>query len=299
MLAETYYGLRLANQVVQVREESWQAFKRHYEDAVKLEENGLITKSIRLFAQVIMDESYRQLEAARKEEEVIQNRLKKMLKIDSGIVVPRSPLFMNETLPLKHYYEESVQSENYLLNQLTLQEKMADSRIRIDQSAYLPNIALFGKQTLWAHGIQSNLLPRTMVGVGFAWNLFDGLEREKRVRQAKVDRQILGLGKEKARDELTVGVDKLYSELQKAQDNVRSLNTSIELTEELVRTRKKAFAEGMATSTEVIDAQNLLSHVKLARLAAYYEYDVLLMNLLTLCGIPETFTRYSETAVQL
>mgnify|MGYP000282036128 CR=1 FL=1 len=42
--------------------------------------------------------------------------------------------------------------------------------------------------------------------------------------------------------------------------------------------RKKAFAEGMATSTEVVDAETLLSKTKVARLAAYYEYDVTLMN---------------------
>ena len=43
----------------------------------------------------------------------------------------------------------------------------------------------------------------------------------------------------------------------------------------------------MATSTEVIDAETMLANVKVARLAAYYEYDVALMNLLSLCGTPE------------
>ena len=124
-----------------------------------------------------------------------------------------------------------------------------------------------------------------MIGVGFTWNLFDGLEREKRIRQSRLTQQTLALGQEKARDDLSVGVDKLYTGLQKALDNVRALNTTIEL----VRMRKKAFAEGMATSTEVVDAETLLSKTKVARLAAYYEYDVTLMNLLALCGIPEQF----------
>ena len=159
----------------------------------------------------------------------------------------------------------------------------------------MPNIALFGKQTLYSHGIQSNLLPRTMVGVGFTWNLFDGLEREKRIRQSKLTSQTLALGQAKAKDDLAIGVDKLYSQMQQAQDNVRALNITIELSEELVRMRKKAFTEGMATSTEVIDAETMLSKVKVARLAAYYEYDVALMNLLALCGTPEQFSRYAST----
>lgn len=158
----------------------------------------------------------------------------------------------------------------------------------------MPNIALFGKQTLYAHNIQSNLLPRTMVGIGFTWNIFDGLEREKKIRQSRLTRQTVELGREKAKDELAVGVDKLYNLLQNAQDNAKALHTSIELSEELVRMRTREFAEGMATSTEVIDAETLLSNVKLLQLAAYYEYDVVLMNLLALCGMPETFTKYNQ-----
>ena len=49
----------------------------------------------------------------------------------------------------------------------------------------------------------------------------------------------------------------------------------------------------MATSTEVVDAETMLATVKVARLAAYYEYDVTLMNLLALCGTPEQFGKYS------
>ena len=41
----------------------------------------------------------------------------------------------------------------------------------------------------------------------------------------------------------------------------------------------------MATSAEVIDAENALSEARLARLTAYYAYDVALASLLALCGI--------------
>lgn len=290
LLAESYYGLRLAQEIVGVRLESYKALKLHYENALKLESTGMIDKAARLFAQVNMDEALRELEAARKEEAVVQRTLKTLLNLEtSGDISPSSPLFINDTLPPKMEFMQVVGISNYLLNQLSLQEHMAKQQVRIDQSGYLPNIALFGKQTLYSHGIQSNLLPRTMIGVGFTWNLFDGLEREKRIRQSRLTQQTLALGQEKARDDLSVRVDKLYTGLQKALDNVRALNTTIELSEELVRMRKKAFAEGMATSTEVVDAETLLSKTKVARLAAYYEYDVTLMNLLALCGIPEQF----------
>ncbi len=209
LLAESYFGLKLAQEVVRVRQETYNSLQRHYQNALKLEAAGMIDKAGRLFAQVNMDETARSLEAARKEASVVH--------------------------------------------------------------------------------------PRTIVGVGFTWNLFDGLAREKRIRQSKIAQQTLALGQEKAKEDLSVGIDKLYTQLQKAQDNVRALNTTIELSEELVRIRKKSFAEGMATSTEVVDAETMLATVRVARLAAYYEYDVALMNLLAICGTPERFEKYFET----
>ena len=294
LLTESYYGLRLAQQIVTVREETYKGLQKHYENALKLEAAGMIDKAGRLFAQVNMDEAKRTLDAARTDETVVQNTLKVFLNIKDldDNIDPTSPLFMNDSLPPKMLFDLSVNSGNYMLNQLQLQEHIAKQEVKIAQSGYLPNIALFGKQTLYSHGIQSNLLPRTMIGIGFTWNLFDGLDREKKIRQSKLTQQTLALGQMKARDDLAVGVDKLYTQLQKAQDNAKALNATIALSEELVRIRKKSFAEGMATSTEVIDAETMLASVKVARLAAYYEYDVALMNLLSLCGTPEQFINY-------
>lgn len=298
LLAESYYGLRLAQQIVTVREVTYQSLEAHYRNALKLEANGMIDKAARLFAQVNMDEAKRELEAARKEESVVQNALKTLLnhEEESINITPSSPLFINDSLPPKSAFILAMNTSNYLVNQLNLQEHIARQQVKIDQSGYMPNIALFGKQTLYSRGIQSNLLPRTMIGIGFTWNLFDGLEREKRIRQSKLTSQTLALGKEKAKDDLAVGIDKLYSQMEKAQDNVQALNTTIELSDELVRMRKKAFAEGMATSTEVVDAETMLAKVKVLRLASYYEYDVALMNLLALCGTPEQFSSYEMQA---
>ena len=60
-------------------------------------------------------------------------------------------------------------------------------------------------------------------------------------------------------------------------------------------TGKKSFQEGMATSTDVIDAETMLSKVQIAFLLAYYKYDVALASLLSTCGMPESFWQYSRT----
>lgn len=295
LLVETYLGVRLGQKVVQVREETYNGLKKHYENALKLEANGIINKAERLFAQVTMDEAKRELESAGKDLAVAQNALKSMLDMESeGDINPVSPLFINEDLPSEDYFKNLISGNNYLVNQLRLQENIASNQLKIGRTGYLPTIALFGKQTLYANGLPKNLVPRTMIGVGFTWNIFDGLDREKNIRQAKLAKQSLALGKDKAVSDLEVMVDKLYSQLKNALDNVSALNTTIEMSKELLRMRKKSFQEGMATSTDVIDAETMLAKVQIAYLMAYFQYDVALANLLSTCGVPESFREYSR-----
>ena len=56
---------------------------------MKLEENGMINKAERLFAQVTMDEARRELESARKDLNVAQNALKVLLNVKRHIHQPQ------------------------------------------------------------------------------------------------------------------------------------------------------------------------------------------------------------------
>lgn len=298
LLVESYYGLRLARRVVEVRRQTYASLEKHYRDAVKLEAQGMIDKAARLFVQVNKDEARREVDAAIKDMEVAQSALKTLLKIESTEVLnPVSSIFINESLPQKQYFKSLIGQNSPIINRLETQSEIAQNQTRIARSEYMPNIALMGKQTLYAHGIEKNLLPRSMVGVGLTWNLFDGLAREKRIRQAKIASQTLELAHTKAMDDITLGVDKFYAEAQNALSGVKALDSTIELSRELVRMRKKAFAEGMATSSEVVDAEVMLSKVQIASLLAYYQYDIALINLLNLCGTAEEFVTYSNRGI--
>ena len=295
LLIESYFGLRLGQRVVEVKEETFRSLQTHYDQALKLEQQGMINRAERLFAQVSMEEAKRELESARKDIEVASLALKSLINLDdSKEIRTTTSLFINESIPSVDYFKEMIPFGNYMVNQLKLQESIAHENLKIGRSGYLPNIALIGKQTLYAHGVDKYLMPRTMIGVGFTWNIFDGLGREKRIREARLTSQSLAIGKEKAVTDLQVGADKLHTQMQNAIDNVKALNSTLEMSNELVRIRLKSFQEGMATSSDVVDAEVMLSKVKTAFLLAYYQYDVALANLLAVCGMPEAFEQYRK-----
>ena len=290
-LVQTYYALRLAEKVVEVRKQTYHSLQRHYDHALKLETNGMITKAERLFAEVNHQEAKREWEAARKEHEVAHQALRSLLHLQDGKadILPTSPLFITNDVPDSLYFKNLIPSTNYTVNKLRFEESIAENQFRISRSAYLPTIALIGKQTLYAHNLPRNLIPRMMIGVGFTWNLFDGLNREADLRIARLMKESVALGKERAENTLNVLVQKLYTELQEAQDEINTLGTTIAMSEELLRIRRKSFDEGMATSTEVVDAEVMLSKVRIAMLLAYYQFDVSLASLCSVCGVPEMF----------
>lgn len=75
---------------------------------------------------------------------------------DATSINPSSPLFMNHDLPDELYFKNLVSTGNYIVSKLRIQEVMADNQLKISKSAYIPTIALFGKQTLYADN-----LPKT------------------------------------------------------------------------------------------------------------------------------------------
>lgn len=295
-LVTAYYASRLAERVVAVRRQAFEGLQQHYLNALKLEGTGMINKAERLFAQVSRDEAACELDAARKSLHVARQTLKAVLGVDDTAAVrPVSPLFINADLPEVFYFKGLIPTSSYVVGKLRIEEIMAGHRLRMSRSAYLPTVALLGKQTLWAEHLPKNLMPRTLIGVGFTWNLFDGLSRESEVRRARLARQSVRLGREKAQEDLGVLVDRLYGDLKNAQADAATLRTTLEMSSELVRIRRKSFGEGMATSTDVVDAETMLARVQVAFLTACYEYDVALASLLAACGIPDSFRVYSRS----
>ena len=289
-LVETYYALQLANKILEVKEQTYQSLQQHYDHALKLEANGLITKTERLFAEVNRQEAKREWEAAKQERDVAHRALCSLLDIQKEVdILPISPLFVTENLPDSLYFKSLIPSSNYAMNRIRLEESIVENRLRISKSAYFPNIALLGKQILYAHNVPRNLMPRTLIGIGFTWNLFDGLNREADVRVSRLAQETIALEKEKVKNTLDVMVQKLYSQMKEAEEEVSTLQTTIAMSEELLRIRRKSFEEGMATSTEVVDAEVMLSNVRIAMLLAHYQFDVSLASLCSVCGVPELF----------
>ena len=101
---------------------------------------------------------------------------------------------------------------------------------------------------------------------------------------------------QKVSSDIRSAINKYYQELNMHREQLKMLDSSMELATEYVRVRNKAFSEGMATSTQVADASLLLAKTRIDRLLAMYSYDLALSKLLYYAGLTDQFTTYMERA---
>ncbi|HOZ15137.1 MAG TPA: TolC family protein [Tenuifilaceae bacterium] len=290
-LVQRYYGLILAVEVANVRMQVSQGMLEHLNNARKMEKNGLSPEAERLHAEVAYAEAQRELKKAQKDVELMQTALKSVLNVNQP-VKPTTQLFISENILTLDDYIVRAKQQNPVFGQLDQKKIQADQAIRKERSAYLPDVAIMGSYELYGYQMPE-FMPEWYVGVGLKVNIFDGLAKNNKVQAAKVQRSQVETYQEKAQLDITTGITKVYQQMLQAKEQYESSLVSLKFAQEYVRVRQKAFNEGFATSTEVVDANMNLSKVKVEQLKAMYDFDVALASLLELTGDSQSFTQYS------
>lgn len=291
-LAERYFGLSLAEQVVRVREQVAAGVRRHLEDAIALEKNGMIAQSERLYVEFKMAEAERQLADARLQRETIASALSNTLSRQNDWQ-PVTALFILERLEELAYYQDLAEERNPLLNEVSLKRQLAQEGVRVQRAAFLPQVAAIGAASFYNYQV-AGFVPRWAVGVGVNIKIFDGLNREYKYSAAKQTVRRVGELQTKAEKDIAVLVEKLYNQLLNYRNQITSIDASVAFAEEYLRMKNAAFLEGMSSSTDLIDAELNLAGVRTERLQAAYNYDRLLAQLLEAAGASDEFASYAR-----
>lgn len=302
-LADVYFSLTLADSILKILKETYDMTNNHYKQALKMEELGMFDKAERLIVKVALDESDRNLKSAEKETVVLKKTLSVIIgqqpidRQDYRQITTSTPLFLNEKYPSLIWFKDMMHKNAFIYKQSELHEDVSKNILRISKSNYFPIISLFGKQTIASYQVPQNLMPATIAGINLTWDIFDGFARERNIQQTKIESEIITETQTNIKNELEVAVDEWYSKLVQSTINAKDLQSSLELSEEVYKIRKKAFSEGLSTSQQVLDALNLLNKTKLLLLTTYYEYDIALVHLCCLCGIPDYFESFIDNGL--
>ena len=291
-LVERYFGLALAMQVVEVRQQVVDGVRRHLEDAAALEKSGMISRSERLYVEFKMAEAERELANARLQAETLSSALNNTLGRENDWL-PATSMFLVDGIEDLGYYQELARDRNPQLSQVSLKRQMAEEGVRAQRADFLPQVAAMGGGSFCNYQV-AGFVPRWAVGVGVNIKIFDGLNREYKYSAAKQTVRRVGELQNKAGQDIAVLVEKLYNQMMNYRNQMTSIDASLDFAEEYLRMKNAAFLEGMSSSSDLIDAELNLAGVRTERLQAAYNFDLLLARLLEAAGISDEFPAYAR-----
>ncbi|MEI7660660.1 MAG: TolC family protein [Bacteroidota bacterium] len=292
-LAERYYGLSLARQVVIVRQEVFKGLEQHLDDAVKLEKEGMISNADVLHARVYHAQASRELKKAIQQTEIVNQALSATMAIgDSTRIETISSLFYLDSIEPQSYFTGFAREKNPLLNQIESKKKLANQAVKAERADLLPAIAFQGTYDIVNKDL-SAYLPDWEAGIGLKWTIFDGVSRYAKIKAAKLKTREAEEYSLRAQADVAVMINKLYHELTMYHQQLEELATARRFAEEYLRASEIQFHQEMVNSTQVIDASLALAQIKTERLQVMYNYDTTLARLLEYAGIPADFTSYS------
>lgn len=290
---ERYFGVEMARRGVMIREEAVAVVEQHLHDVVALEREGMAVASERLYAEYRLAEAERDLQRARLQLETASRALQNSLGTEND-VSPSTPMFLLSSIEPLDYFKAAAELHNPQLEEIAKVRELARMNLRLHRADYFPEVAAMGGMIFCDHALTS-LAPRMAVGVGLNFKIFDGLNREYKSSAARLQLRRVEALEQGAEADIALLVENLYNRVASILSAVEMVERSVRFAEELLRVKSGALREGVATTSDVVDAALNLSRARLERVQTAYEFDVALARLLNVAGVGDSFLRYRRS----
>ncbi|MFW2046378.1 TolC family protein [Acinetobacter variabilis] len=288
-LIQSYFNVQLQKQLVEAARFNSTAMQQHYRNAIKMEQQGFISKGQRMQFEVARNNADRAQQNTQANLNAALFQLNNLLQ-DSHITELSTPLFVNRAEPQNVNILLSSFSQNSpLIKKMQMDTELAKANVKAQQAAKKPNVFAFGEYSLDQH-------QNWIVGVAARYNLFSGIDKNKNIQAAELKRYAAELMTARTQQEIENLIYKSFSEAVSAQQSDALLQQNLKAAQENLRIQELSFKEDVGTATQVIDAQNMLSSLKAEMALNAYKYVISLATLLQSHGSIVEFPNYMQHA---
>ena len=286
-IIQAYFNTQLQKQLLLASRSNFSAMQSHYSNALKLEQQGFISKGQRMQFEVAKNNAQRLDQNAEANLKSSLFQLNNLLQ-SSQITELSTPLFVNSAHNQSlNSLLKTYQDQSSLIRKMQMDTQLANANVKAQSAAKKPNLFAFGEYSL-------DEKQNWIVGVVARYNLFSGIDKNKNIQAAELQRYASELLTERTKQEIENIIYKSYSELTSAQQSQQLLQQNMKAAQENLRIQSLSFKEDMGTATQVIDAQNALSALKSEMALNAYKYVIALATLLQSHGSIDQFQSYIQ-----
>jgi outer membrane protein TolC len=166
-------------------------------------------------------------------------------------------------------------------------ERAAAAEMRGAQSGYQPSVSAFGSLDHdygWVTGGDGNSYT---AGVMLQWDLWDGFSSRAKTREASANLESAREEQRKLRLALNFEVEQAQLDLSAANERLAVTETSIEQALESEKLTRDRFEQGLAISTQLIDAETALVAARVRRAEAESDQPIAVAGLRKALALPQ------------
>jgi len=290
MVKEAYFNILKSDKSVDVAKSAVESLESHLEVANNFYEVGMIPVNDLLKAEVELANAQHNFTKAQNAARLSRASFNTLLSrpINSIVEVEDILVYESEHPDLEEYLNMALKNRPEIKT-LEINSMQIDQRIKLAKSEYYPEIALNYDYIKEGDtpGVSGSLFhePSTWQAViGVSWTFWDWGKTMNSVRQNKSLKKQLVQTRKILEDGIKLELQQAILGLQEAEKNIPTAEKAVDQAEENLRVSEERYKAQVTTSTEVLDAQTLLSQARTNYYNALYDHNLAKAGLLRAIG---------------
>ncbi|MDO9527987.1 MAG: TolC family protein [Syntrophales bacterium] len=288
---EAYFNILKTERIMGVARQSVEQLKMHRDVAKNFYDVGIIPKNDLLYAEVELANGNQFLVRAENRVELARAKFNTVLR--RGI---NAPVKIEDILCYKPFQKDAADCVKIALENrpeikvYSMKVEQAEKQVKMTKSGFLPSLDLVGNYSRFGDdpdmkGSQYEDQENWHIMAVANWDIWEWGRTKHKVdsdlsRKNQAADELVAI-----EDRIALDVKSYYLFLKEAEKHIFVAKKTIEQAEENFRINEERYKERVATSTDVIDAQTLLTRAKSDYYNALSNYNIALARLERSMGV--------------
>lgn len=268
-------------EIMKVKEENLKYWQENYKYVEEKYKAGLLTKYDFMRASSQLQTAIADYENSKANYEKSLYQLKKFLMVED--ITPPEGKLEKLTIP-----ENIDKGNNTEIKVLLSQIKTAEKQVEYQKSVNYPSLSAFlnyqtnnqikfpSNSEVWKKGYN--------LGLTLNWTIFDGMAKDSRILQAKVDKEKYEISLQDKIKEVETNIKQSQIDLDALKIQLQADEENLKVAKEALRLSTERFKASIANTLEVLESQSNYLNTQISYLTTLYQYNLKVFDLLNLSG---------------
>lgn len=287
---EAYFYILKADKAVEVAKSSVDSLEAHMRVAENFYEVGMIPVNDMLKAEVELANAQHTYIKAQNDARLARVSFNVLLSrsVDDTFDIEDILIYTPESPDFDDCLEKALKARPEIRS-FDLSDSQIDQQIIQAKSKYYPTAAftysyIKAGDTPDVSGSDFQEANSWQATVGLTWTFWDWDKTKNSVRQTESRKRQLAQARKILEDGIRLQLKQAVLNLKEAEEKIPTAEKAVEQAEENLRVSEERYKAQVTTSTEVLDAQTLLSQARMNYYSALYDHNLAKAGLLRAIG---------------